>query len=97
MADTIKEKVAVVGMAAKFPQGADSVSSFWNMLCEGRSARTVIPQDRFDVNIYYSPDTERLDTVIIHHCRVITTRSVLIDVTDQHKIWSFPCGRLEQI
>ena len=39
--------IAVIGFSLKFPQGAISPATFWQMLIEGRSARTEFPQKRF--------------------------------------------------
>lgn len=37
--------------------------TFWQMLMEGRSAMTEVPQDRFNIDAFYHPDPTRLDTV----------------------------------
>ena len=55
--------IAIIGMAARLPQDADSVPGFWKLLCEGRSARSRVPRDRFNVDAFYDPDPEKLDTV----------------------------------
>lgn len=60
------EPIAVIGFAARLPQDATTPESFWQMLCEGRSARTEIPQDRFNIDAFYHPDPDRIDAVSLH-------------------------------
>ena len=57
------EPIAVIGFSLRFPQEATSPESFWEMLCEGRSAMTEVPSDRFNINGFYHPDASRTDTV----------------------------------
>ncbi|KAI9667699.1 MAG: Type I Iterative PKS [Bathelium mastoideum] len=57
------EPIAVIGMASKLPQDASSTGAFWQMLLDGRSARTEIPSDRFNIDSFYHPDPDRLDTM----------------------------------
>ena len=59
----MEDPVVVVGLSFEFPQGAASAQAFWEMLCEGRSAMTEIPRSRFNIDAFYHPDPERLDTV----------------------------------
>ena len=57
------EPIAIVGMSLRFPQDATSLSAFWELLRHARSAMTEIPQDRWNVDAYYHPDTNGLDAV----------------------------------
>jgi acyl transferase domain-containing protein len=52
------EPIAVVGMACRFPGGADSPAAFWRLLIEGRDGVTEIPADRWDAAALYDPDIE---------------------------------------
>jgi acyl transferase domain-containing protein/acyl carrier protein len=52
-------KIAVVGMACRFPGGADDPASFWRLLRDGRSAIGRIPAGRFDLGALYDPDPDR--------------------------------------
>ena len=57
------EPIAVIGFAARLPQDATTAEAFWQMLCDGRDARTEIPQDRFNIEAFYHPDPNRIDAV----------------------------------
>lgn len=50
-----KKAIAVIGLGAVLPD-ANNVNSFWNNLLSARYSITDIPQDRWDVALYYSPD-----------------------------------------
>jgi acyl transferase domain-containing protein len=50
--------IAIVGMACRFPGGANSPEAFWQLLKEGRDAITEVPRDRWDIDAYYDPDPE---------------------------------------
>jgi acyl transferase domain-containing protein len=57
------EPIAIVGMAFKFPQGAESADAFWNMLAEKRCAATTFPKDRFDIDAFWHSDSKRQNIV----------------------------------
>jgi hypothetical protein len=61
------EPIAVVGFSLKFPQEATSSEAFWQMLMEGRSARTRIPSNRFNIDGFYHPDPQRQGSVRFSH------------------------------
>ncbi|MFT7008181.1 MAG: polyketide synthase PksN [Colwellia sp.] len=44
--------IAIIGLAAKFPE-ADTLDEFWTNLSQGRDSVTEIPQDRWDINGFY--------------------------------------------
>ena len=58
-----QDDVAIIGLSLRFPQDAVTPASFWKMLLEGRSAATKVPADRFNVDAFYHPDPDRLDSV----------------------------------
>ena len=58
-----KTPIAIIGYSLRFPQEATSSEAFWQMLVEGRSARTEIPGDRFNVDAFHHPDSNRHDSV----------------------------------
>src|SRR5579871_103307 len=53
-----KEPIAIIGMACRFPGGADSPAAFWDLLCQGRDAISEIPPGRWDVAAFFDPDPE---------------------------------------
>ena len=59
------EPLAIVGLSLKFPQDASSPEAFWEMLMRKKSAMTVIPDDRFNVDAHYHPDKNRTSMVSI--------------------------------
>lgn len=61
------EPIAVIGYSASFPGDATSAETFWQLLSEGRSAMTEVPNDRFDINSFYHPDPNRPDSVGENH------------------------------
>ncbi|MBP0013349.1 MAG: type I polyketide synthase [Roseofilum sp. SBFL] len=52
------EPIAIVGMACRFPGGANDPSKYWNLLHDGIDAITPVPGERWDVSAYYDPDPE---------------------------------------
>jgi acyl transferase domain-containing protein len=52
------EPIAVIGMACRFPGGADDPAAFWELLQEGRDAICEVPSDRWDIEAYFdlNPD-----------------------------------------
>ena len=40
-----REPIAIVGMACRFPGGADDPDSFWRLLVDGREAISEVPAD----------------------------------------------------
>lgn len=55
--------IAIIGFSLKFPQEATSAEGFWKMLTEKRCCMTEFPRDRANIEAFYHPDSDRLDTV----------------------------------
>jgi len=51
-----REPIAIIGMACRFPGGANTLDQYWQLLENGVDAITDIPQDRFDAASLYDPD-----------------------------------------
>lgn len=52
------EPLAIVGMACRFPGGAEGPDGFWSLCKSGRDAIQEVPSDRWDVDAYYAADPE---------------------------------------
>lgn len=55
--------IAIVGIGCRFPQDASSPENLWDMLLQKKSALTNIPAERFNVNGFHHPDSDRIGTV----------------------------------
>lgn len=50
------DPIAIVGMASRFPGGADTPTRFWDLLVHGRDAIGEIPPDRWSIPAFYHPN-----------------------------------------
>ena len=50
------DPIAVVGMACRFPGGADTPAAFWDLLARGVDAVTEVPRDRWNADAFYDAD-----------------------------------------
>jgi acyl transferase domain-containing protein len=53
-----KEPIAIIGMACRFPGGANNPEKYWEMLKNGVDTITDVPDSRWDGSAYYDPDPE---------------------------------------
>ena len=53
--------IAIVGMSGRFP-GATSVEGLWQVLEQGLDVHKKIPKDRFDVETYFDPSGQKVNT-----------------------------------
>ncbi|MFM0007016.1 SDR family NAD(P)-dependent oxidoreductase [Paraburkholderia dipogonis] len=51
----MERKIAIIGMACRFPGGVTGPEDFWQLLCAERDAVTVVPADRFGTAFYQHP------------------------------------------
>lgn len=52
-------RIAIVGMACRFPGGADSLDAYWHILKNGKDVVTEIPADRWGTDFYQHPDRKQ--------------------------------------
>lgn len=50
--------IAIIGMDCRFPGGANSPETYWELLQNGIDAITEVPPDRWDWATYYDPDPD---------------------------------------
>ncbi|HEY2024017.1 SDR family NAD(P)-dependent oxidoreductase [Paraburkholderia sp.] len=51
----MEKKIAIIGMACRFPGGVTGPEEFWQLLCDERDAVTAVPADRFGTGFYQHP------------------------------------------
>ncbi|RYP82307.1 hypothetical protein DL769_001709 [Monosporascus sp. CRB-8-3] len=61
--DNACQPLAIIGIAFEFPQEATSIDGFWKMVCDGRSATSEFPADRFNIDAFYHPDGDRPSSI----------------------------------
>ena len=44
-----RQSVAIIGMSCRYPGGVTNLNSFWQLLCEGKDAITLIPEQRLRI------------------------------------------------
>jgi len=59
--------IAVVGMSCRFAGDATDPQALWKMCAEGRSGWSKIPEDRFNLDAFYHPNGQKLDTVCVQY------------------------------
>jgi acyl transferase domain-containing protein len=59
----MEDPVVVIGFSFRFPGDAVSEEGFWDIINNGRSTMTEVPDARYDINGYFSHDDGRLDMV----------------------------------
>jgi acyl transferase domain-containing protein/NADPH:quinone reductase-like Zn-dependent oxidoreductase/acyl carrier protein len=52
----LADPIAVVGVSCRFPGGVRDLDSYWDLLASGRDAVSALPEDRFCLSRFYSPD-----------------------------------------
>lgn len=71
-----REPIAIIGMACRFPGGANTPDQFWQMLHDGVDAIMPVPPDRWDAAALYDPDPDAPG-------KMITTEGGFITPVDQ--------------
>ncbi|KAL9110642.1 MAG: hypothetical protein Q9227_004819 [Pyrenula ochraceoflavens] len=75
----IHDPIAIIGFSAKLPQDAVSAEAFWRLISEGRTTRSTIPQDRFNLDAFYHPNPDRPDTIPVRHGNFISENVAAFD------------------
>lgn len=60
--DAKSSRIAVVGMACRFPGGADDTQKYWDLLAQGRDVHSQVPSDRFNVETHVDPTGKSSNT-----------------------------------
>ncbi|XP_051573912.1 uncharacterized protein LOC127452493 [Myxocyprinus asiaticus] len=63
--------IAVVGIGCHFP-GGEGLENFWKVLLQGKNCAVQIPNERFDLSMWYDPDDSKAG-------RSCTAKAALID------------------
>ncbi|MGE8005867.1 type I polyketide synthase [Lysinibacillus sp. NPDC093216] len=53
---TDKDSIAIVGVSCRFPAGGNSPEEFWDILMNGKDGISNMPEERWDIEKFYSPD-----------------------------------------
>ncbi len=60
LADTLlDDAIAIIGMACRFPNGANSPDAYWSLLRDGIDAISEVPKNRWDNTRYFDPEPEK--------------------------------------
>ena len=65
------EPIAIVGMAFRFPGGANDPDAYWKLLRDGVDAISEIPPERWDVEAYYDPEPSTPGKMFLRHAGFI--------------------------
>lgn len=66
----MKQDIAIVGIACRFPDAADA-DSYWHNLVQGVNSIREITDDRWDTNKYYSPNLDDSNKSVSKWCGMI--------------------------
>jgi len=55
--------IAIVGMGCRFPGDSTSPEKLWELLLNKKSARRETPPERFNIDAFHHPDSDKNGTV----------------------------------
>ena len=67
--------IAVIGLGCRFPGDAKGPEDLFKMCAESRTAWAPIRKDRFDLDGYYHPDSNRAGAVSRDHFNIVPQAS----------------------
>ncbi|KAL8836758.1 MAG: hypothetical protein Q9170_002787 [Blastenia crenularia] len=53
--DEAPPPIAICGMGMRLPGGVNGENDFWDLLINKKSGRSIVPEDRYNVEAFYSP------------------------------------------
>jgi acyl transferase domain-containing protein len=62
----LENEIAIIGMACRFPGGANNPELLFENLIAGKSASGEFPPDRLNIEGFYHPSPKRQDSVSCH-------------------------------
>ncbi|KAL8660772.1 MAG: hypothetical protein Q9202_006239 [Teloschistes flavicans] len=65
------EPIAVIGFSLTFPRQAISSTAFWQMLMEGKSALTNVPESRYNWKGFYDKDPHKTDATNVNKAHFV--------------------------
>ena len=68
--------MAIIGMSCRFPGGATDISKLWNLVSEGRSAWSKVPESRFNVDAFYHSNPDRASAVSFPELNCLAARGI---------------------
>ncbi len=61
----MKDSIAIIGMACRFPGGANHPLIFWKNLLNKVDGICEVPKDRWNTRMFYHPDRKKLGKSIV--------------------------------
>ncbi len=52
------DRIAIIGLGCRFPQGANNPQAFWELLKDGYDGIIDVPSSRWNIDTYYDPNPE---------------------------------------
>jgi hybrid polyketide synthase/nonribosomal peptide synthetase ACE1 len=68
----IREPIAIIGSAGRFPGGCNTTTKLWELLRQPRDILREIPRERFNIDAFYHPDP-------MHHGTTNVRQSYFLD------------------
>ncbi|WP_162878074.1 type I polyketide synthase [Trinickia diaoshuihuensis] len=65
-------RIAIVGMACRFPGTAVSVDAYWKALVDGVNAATAVPPDRWSLRRFFHPEPDTPGRATVHRGNFLT-------------------------